>query len=791
MFSQASLHVSKWTKLKDKEPKRCSSSPGTFTIKKETRPLLLPVRKTKSTIAKDLQTGTKCNVATENQSRQETQLTISRENLRLQRDDTPFLQKAKTLIGQEATRTQKNANATNVIVQQKGHHLPRDNRPFLQGAKNLTQSLQQSRKNENVTSAPTNEISSVKSRLAKENVPLPLTAFLQKQQNSLKRTRETRQGSSQTTFDKISVLSASWHCDNAQEQNARENQVKESRKVRLAQAVAHQVRPCEISQKSALNAPTTESTLFVEVHQDQEPCQRVAGTSTQVESLRHEQTLQRQPLQSLPNVLNETSTQIESPRNEQEQEPRQTTHQDSAQLTQKTEVLECNQCFKQYHSKKGLREHGKKTQLACVSSVCKLQHDHQFLAEKFDTKEEAKEFVTEFGPWNIKSSKTDSTERAQCGYKRKQKQSCSAKYKIVKCKDDSTKVVLQACVAHFHQDELQVQHEEQEAAELSDMIIATEFESMNTALDHILDKEMDCFYKFTKEDPRRDGIYKLYKCRRSAKYDPKSNFSKMNTGCKAYFSLRQFASGAVEMKTQSVHTHEDKEYCVVSEKQKNAIIASLEQDVSPATIMANYINSPTKDRTNGKLISKDYITQLQRSKVPQGLNIRTNEQTNVYNFLRKEEYRAFNTRLHYGEPPEDIAHKEVETPHDAPFFAYATDEQLDMFNKFGKVVLMDTTHCTNRSGLLFFTVMTFDERGAGVPIMMNIVKEESKELIMPALEVLKKLAPEACKRVTTVTSDLNHASVNAWKAVINDQVTWVPCAWHMDRALDIHGKEDL
>lgn len=76
-----------------------------------------------------------------------------------------------------------------------------------------------------------------------------------------------------------------------------------------------------------------------------------------------------------------------------------------------------------------------------------------------------------------------------------------------------------------------------------------------------------------------------------------------------------------------------------------------------------------------------------------------------------------------------------------------------------------------------------DARGEGVPIMMVIAKTESKEILIPALEILHRLAPEAVAKVKVLVSDMAPSFINAWNHVFPDgNVRHVKCAWHLQNA---------
>ena len=141
----------------------------------------------------------------------------------------------------------------------------------------------------------------------------------------------------------------------------------------------------------------------------------------------------------------------------------------------------------------------------------------------------------------------------------------------------------------------------------------------------------------------------------------------------------------------------------------------------------------------------------------------------------------FNIKKHYGEAPEELKHKEVAVEEDKLFFCYMSEEQRELFRKFPKHLMMDSTHKTNRHGLLYGSVMVLDSRGAGLPIMHYLVESESNSSVKPALQSLALLEPEACQRTKTCASDLNPVFIKQARSIINPNLRFIPCAWHIDR----------
>lgn len=51
-----------------------------------------------------------------------------------------------------------------------------------------------------------------------------------------------------------------------------------------------------------------------------------------------------------------------------------------------------------------------------------------------------------------------------------------------------------------------------------------------------------------------------------------------------------------------------------------------------------------------------------------------------------------------------------------------------------------------------------------------------------ALKVLKAIAPHACANVKVVLSDTSHTFIDSWKEVIDQNVIWSVCHWHLERS---------
>jgi hypothetical protein len=109
-------------------------------------------------------------------------------------------------------------------------------------------------------------------------------------------------------------------------------------------------------------------------------------------------------------------------------------------------------------------------------------------------------------------------------------------------------------------------------------------------------------------------------------------------------------------------------------------------------------------------------------------------------------------------------------------------EQRQLFREHPNTLYADSTHKTNRAGLLLASFKVLNHQGAGVPVMQAFIKSESEYNLSYMFRRLKLLEPEACSKIKTVTTDLNNAFKNAFKKEIETDVLFIKCAWHIDQA---------
>ena len=89
-----------------------------------------------------------------------------------------------------------------------------------------------------------------------------------------------------------------------------------------------------------------------------------------------------------------------------------------------------------------------------------------------------------------------------------------------------------------------------------------------------------------------------------------------------------------------------------------------------------------------------------------------------------------------------------------------------------------------RHRMTTITMMVFDPRGEGKLICSAIVPTERIDMVSIIFEELRRIAPEACQKVSVFMSDLTHVFETAWKATFGEDggPTFAKCAMHVEEA---------
>ena len=476
-------------------------------------------------------------------------------------------------------------------------------------------------------------------------------------------------------------------------------------------------------------------------------------------------------------------------------------------------INECPHCHEQYANRDSLRNHLKRLKGMCLTKkFCKDDHSHDLMAKKFSTKEEVMTFIDNLdGPKFVEVYNPKEQTDLEC----KCTVGCQAKitYKPVKRQDsqETIEFVLHGCTSHKQStatdgctsrkqstatdgvmsfmgsvERLQQTFPADSEEFLEQVLdqagaVTRIFETVQAANEYIKEMELDSVMRTNSKAERKNGDkYEMFYCRRREDYEPKVYNTKKNTKCKAMYKLNIHPNGTATMKSMLEHNHVLDEHAVISQKLKESLKEDFRKGVNAKTVFDKLIALNPSERTKGRLPDRKDLRQLELKYGALKVNITNEERDNVNMMLKvNPAWREFSLPC-YGEPPQNIKHKEVKR--DEVFLMYMSDVQRKIFAQYPETLQMDGSHGTNRHGLKWINFMVFDDQGAGIPVAHALVPEEKEEAISPALKIIKELEPEAAARVQVVATDLAKSFLNSFQKVVNDKVKWVPCAWHLERA---------
>lgn len=134
------------------------------------------------------------------------------------------------------------------------------------------------------------------------------------------------------------------------------------------------------------------------------------------------------------------------------------------------------------------------------------------------------------------------------------------------------------------------------------------------------------------------------------------------------------------------------------------------------------------------------------------LDLSKSEKSNVLDCLTWKSVRAYNLDAYY---PEDVIsnQKHVDT-NGKLLIMLMSENQRKLFRKHPYTLLLDGTHCTNRSKFILISGLILNSRFEGSPILQAIVESENSESLGKVFEVLKSLEPEAFGKINSVVTDL-------------------------------------
>ncbi len=135
---------------------------------------------------------------------------------------------------------------------------------------------------------------------------------------------------------------------------------------------------------------------------------------------------------------------------------------------------------------------------------------------------------------------------------------------------------------------------------------------------------------------------------------------------------------------------------------------------------------------------------------------------------------------------------------------FATKEMITLFKEHNTLVAVDGTHSTNESKYVPISLLVLsklyvrmvllsmhclifsDSHGEGIPVFQVLAESENQEVFSSMLKTFKDLAPDAWRAVHVITTDAPRTFIIAWHQVVNVDVQWRVCHWHLKRAWTKH-----
>lgn len=332
--------------------------------------------------------------------------------------------------------------------------------------------------------------------------------------------------------------------------------------------------------------------------------------------------------------------------------------------------------------------------------------------------------------------------------------------------------------------------------------IEIEFSTMDEALAWRFDEEHDRYFSIRQS--RKN--FKHFHC--SQKHEGKKqervkNSKKVhNCPAKFMFNQRRLCHCDISSTTQErcssykdvvqvrgclEHSHPlERRNIHLSKKTKDNIVDLLKSGLQTSVILEKHF-PPSRENPTSKPVTADDIYRLEKTNNLQGYNSKVSEVENLTALMSGLSFRGFNYghKFEMSHFSEDVQAKVVNT--DGQFLiCYASPEMIERFKNHPFTVAIDGTHGTNASKFILISVNVMDSRGEGSPIFQCLVESENQKIFSSALRILKSLAPEACSQTRVLLTDLSHTFINSWREVINPDVTWSPCHWHLERSWARH-----
>ncbi|XP_059080840.1 uncharacterized protein LOC131878744 [Tigriopus californicus] len=334
-------------------------------------------------------------------------------------------------------------------------------------------------------------------------------------------------------------------------------------------------------------------------------------------------------------------------------------------------------------------------------------------------------------------------------------------------------------------------------------LVNEEFATIELAKEWLLVKEFDKIFTIFTSRPD----YIRYQCRHvRSKQTPKKNPTKNVPSipfipctaklfvdkikvCKCSNNLTntcESPSLVYRVRGCTTHSHEiEIRYNRISGNTKAMLISLLQAGIPKKTVLEQYCSFENYSNMNQKLITSMDLRNLEKLHVNNGIDLKKSDFENICDLMERPDFRGFSFTDLEHDPntvPSTISDKLIPNATKS-MIVYASEEMLSQFHKYPVTLFVDGTHGTNKSKYSLISFVVADTRGEGVPIMIVIAKTESKEVIIPALEILQHLAPEALSNVKALVSDMSPSFINAWKHVVpSGDVRHVKCAWHLQNA---------
>ncbi|TRY79252.1 hypothetical protein TCAL_05814 [Tigriopus californicus] len=198
-------------------------------------------------------------------------------------------------------------------------------------------------------------------------------------------------------------------------------------------------------------------------------------------------------------------------------------------------------------------------------------------------------------------------------------------------------------------------------------------------------------------------------------------------------------------------------------------------------VIDKYLSSNDMDKDSKPVTYAD-VHRIKKSSNLEGYDENASEVKNVLSLMSDEGFRGFNfgRKFVMSLTPGDVEAKITET---FGYFllTYASPEMIKRFHDHPTAISIDGTHATNVVNFILISIIIFDCRGEGSPVFQALVENENQVFFSVTLKIVQHIAPTACMNVKTLLSDTSRTFVNSWREVINPNVLWSVCHWHLEK----------